>query len=140
MRSAEAETRTQRVRPLPRLRGGSQNPSFRTRRKSRGRTGIWRVRVLVVESLGSRYRSDVSKVLVGRSAARRCVSGVPSLKEATTSLGILTMRGGRERAKTVRRSPAMLSRVWRGVLTHGLRSLCGLDTVPDILGFTPVAL
>jgi hypothetical protein len=69
MRSAEAETRTQRVRPLPRLRGGPQSPSFRTRRKSRGRTGIWRVRVLVVRDLGSRHRTNVS---VGAFSAARC--------------------------------------------------------------------
>jgi hypothetical protein len=60
-------------RLLPRLRGGSQNPSFRTRRKSRGRTGNQRVRVLVVSSLSGRHRKDVSTVLVWRGAARRRV-------------------------------------------------------------------
>jgi len=71
---------------LPRSSGGSQNPSHRLGRKPKGphrepaSTGA-RSRV----SLGSRHRSDASKVLVRRSVARRYVAPVPSPKEAATS-------------------------------------------------------
>lgn len=68
MRSAEAE-HGRCERPLPRPRGVPQSASLRTTRKRRGRTGNQRVRVLVVESLGSRHRSDVSN---GACPAQRC--------------------------------------------------------------------
>jgi hypothetical protein len=61
---------------------GPQSLSFRLGRKSEGRTGNQRVRVLVVEKLweadtGRTYR----RVLVRRSVARRYVEQVPSPKE-----------------------------------------------------------
>lgn len=76
-----------RVHPLPRPRGGSQNPSFHTRRKPRGCTGSQRVRVLVVESLGSRHRTNASKGCLSGAASKGDASReVPSPKESDTWL------------------------------------------------------
>lgn len=58
---AKAESKGVRVHPLPRPRGGPQSPPPLTRRKLGGSTGNPRVRVLVVESSGSRHRTNVSE-------------------------------------------------------------------------------
>lgn len=58
-----------RVHPLPRPRGGPQSLPLLIRRKPGGSTGNPRVRVLVVESLGSRHRTNVSD---GARPTARC--------------------------------------------------------------------
>lgn len=83
MRSAEAERGVVKRRS-PGHVAGPKPCYFARGDKSRGRAGNRRVRVLVVESLRSKHRSDVSEVLVWRSVARPYASRVPSLKEAAT--------------------------------------------------------
>lgn len=65
--------------------------------------------MIVVESLGSRHRTNVSIRCFSGGASQGATSReVPSLKEAGTGLGeILTTRVGGERAKAVRRFPAL---------------------------------
>jgi len=63
-----------RVHLLLRSRGGSQSPSFLVKRKFHGSTGNQRVRVVVVESLGSRHRTNASVVFLRRGVARRNVA------------------------------------------------------------------
>lgn len=104
------------IASLPRPRGGSQNPSFRPRRKLRGRTGSSRVRVLVVEivweaDIGRTYRRCLRGVSLQGGASRRCLARrkpSPRLDRDPDDWG-----NGREKAKTVRKSPAVLSRVSR---------------------------
>jgi hypothetical protein len=101
--------RTQRVRPLPRSRGGPQSPSLRTRRKSRGRAGSWRVRVLVVERIGKQTSDErIGGCLSGGASQGVTSREVPSPTEADTWWeDSLTTRVGGDRAKTVRRSSAV---------------------------------
>jgi hypothetical protein len=99
-----------RAHPLPRLCGGSQSPLQRARRKPRGRHRE-------PASTGNRNREFGKQTSDERIDG--CFSGgalqgatsreVPSPKEAGTWLGrkILTTRVGREKAKAVRRFPAL---------------------------------
>jgi hypothetical protein len=124
MRHAKAETRTQRVRPLPRSRGGSQSPSPRTRRKSRGQRRE-------PASTGARSRElgkQTSDERIGgacpaaRCKARRRERCLARRKPVPGRRAFLTTRVGGEKAKTVRPFPALAkSRFSRGDGTRGLR-------------------
>jgi len=70
--------------PFPGQAAGPKARRAAWRASARDDTGNQRVRVLVVRSLGSRHRSDVSEVLAGRRVARRGVVEVPSPKETVT--------------------------------------------------------
>jgi hypothetical protein len=84
--------------PLPRPRGGSQNPSLPPGAQAPGThreptsTGA-RSREVWEADIGRTYRS----VLVGRCVARRSVAEVPSPKETVTPLGKNPDDGGRRR-------------------------------------------
>lgn len=105
-----------RVHPLPRKRGGSQSPSPRARRKSRGRTGNQRVRVFVSRDLGSRHRTNASvrgACPAGRCKASRRERCLARRKPIPGWEIILTTRVGGERAKTVRRFSAVANSGFR---------------------------
>jgi hypothetical protein len=68
MQPAKAEARVCVRTSSPGPQMGPKTHRVRTRRKSRGRTGNQRVRVIVVESLGSRHRTNVS---MGACSAER---------------------------------------------------------------------
>jgi hypothetical protein len=122
----------------PRTRGECGTPKRRTRvrvctpspghvvgpkahRFARGESlvdsaGSQRVRVIVVESLGSRHRTNVSVWCFSGGPSQGGTSReVPSSKEAGTwfRTNILTTRVGGDRAKTVRRFPALTNQGFR---------------------------
>jgi hypothetical protein len=131
--------------PLPRPRGGSQNPSFplgaqvpRMHREP--------------ASTGTRSREFGKQTSVGRivgclggealqgaaSRKTRCLAG---RKPSPRWEKVLTTGDGGERAKTVRRSPALLSQVSRRGLIRGLKTPAKAnDTVSVASGVTPVVL
>jgi len=77
-------------------------------------TGSQRVRVIVVESLGSRHRTNVSvgTVPAGRRKAQRREGCLARRKPVPGWKKFLTTRVGGDRAKTVRRFPALTNQVF----------------------------